>query len=335
MKVKFDEKESFLKEVSLDEVPHHLTIRSKGVEQETLEFRFFTPKSVDGHWEFEKEILPSILHRRDEAKGEERLRHNHSLRMIKFHRFFPPRRSTRQFFIDWRQPQLRKEPTTWYEIISGMAEYAGIKDAGDYIRLVMKKEKILLPSTELLGETIYGEPAPKISRTLESYCRFRDFFMKYWERFDYLATKLLIPKMLRGEKHILLTEMRERDYYGYEKARKSAQASEEFIMRRFLKDELESEGKVAQRYKPVLEKATGLYQRYVDKAKKGKKSLAKSCFSSEFDSLINEHVTQVEEDEERGVTPDIEVALDRTLLMQGYDSQLEVAIIYIEKQVWK
>ena len=36
--------------------------------------------------------------------------------------------------------------------------------------------------------------------------------------------------------------------------------------------------------------------------------------------------------EGRGVIPDIEVALDRSLLLQGIDSQLEAAIEYIERQ---
>ena len=35
--------------------------------------------------------------------------------------------------------------------------------------------------------------------------------------------------------------------------------------------------------------------------------------------------------EDHGVVPDIEVALDRTLLLQGIDSQLEAAIGYIEQ----
>jgi hypothetical protein len=35
------------------------------------------------------------------------------------------------------------------------------------------------------------------------------------------------------------------------------------------------------------------------------------------------------------VTPDIEVALDRSLLLQGIDSQLEAAIGYIKNEVQK
>jgi C-terminal processing protease CtpA/Prc len=36
--------------------------------------------------------------------------------------------------------------------------------------------------------------------------------------------------------------------------------------------------------------------------------------------------------EDHGVIPDIEVALDRALLSQGVDSQLEAAIEYIERE---
>jgi len=36
--------------------------------------------------------------------------------------------------------------------------------------------------------------------------------------------------------------------------------------------------------------------------------------------------------EGRGVVPDIEVKLDRELLLQGVDSQLEAAIAYIQRQ---
>lgn len=39
--------------------------------------------------------------------------------------------------------------------------------------------------------------------------------------------------------------------------------------------------------------------------------------------------------EAHGVTPDIEVALDRSLLLQGIDSQLEAAIGYITNEVQK
>ena len=39
--------------------------------------------------------------------------------------------------------------------------------------------------------------------------------------------------------------------------------------------------------------------------------------------------------EDHGVVPDIEVALDRTLLSQGIDSQLEAAIRYIEQEMQK
>ena len=39
--------------------------------------------------------------------------------------------------------------------------------------------------------------------------------------------------------------------------------------------------------------------------------------------------------EDHGVVPDIEVALDRTLLLQGIDSQLEAAIRYIEQELQK
>jgi C-terminal processing protease CtpA/Prc len=37
--------------------------------------------------------------------------------------------------------------------------------------------------------------------------------------------------------------------------------------------------------------------------------------------------------EDHGVVPDIEVALDRTLLSQRIDSQLEAAIDYIEQEL--
>jgi C-terminal processing protease CtpA/Prc len=39
--------------------------------------------------------------------------------------------------------------------------------------------------------------------------------------------------------------------------------------------------------------------------------------------------------EGRGVIPDIEAALDRSLLLQGIDSQLEAAIAHIENETQK
>jgi C-terminal processing protease CtpA/Prc len=39
--------------------------------------------------------------------------------------------------------------------------------------------------------------------------------------------------------------------------------------------------------------------------------------------------------ENNGVVPDIEVALDRNLLLQGIDTQLEAAIEYVAEQMRK
>jgi C-terminal processing protease CtpA/Prc len=39
--------------------------------------------------------------------------------------------------------------------------------------------------------------------------------------------------------------------------------------------------------------------------------------------------------EDHGVVPDIEVALDRALLLQGIDSQLEAAVRTIEQELQK
>jgi len=86
---------------------------------------------------------------------------------------------------------------------------------------------------------------------------------------------------------------------GYRRARRSSQESKEFIVRRFLKDEFKNQERVAQRYRSILEKARGLLEKYMAKAKEGKGSLADSAFCNESDSLIHEFIVLAQEDEER------------------------------------
>lgn len=298
MKVTFDETKSFLKEVSLKEIPCVLKIRDKGVEQKTLKFRFLTPESVEGHWQFEKEIIPFILRVCDKTEGEERIRCKWLLRMINFHRLFPPHeqmRGTRRFHIDFSRPRPGEEPTTWFEI----ARETGIKDIMDFIMYVTKKEKGLPSSTKLLAKAIYRKPTLEIPFSQESYYRFREDYMRMWDAYDRLVIGVAAPKMMRGEQDSLLDKMRKRDPGGYEKAKRSVQESEEFILRSLFKNELENQEEVAQRYGPVLERATGLYRKYVERSQKGKNGLEDSTFSNEFDSLISEYILQSKADTKR------------------------------------
>lgn len=326
MKVKFDKKENFLKEVSLKEIPCALKIKDKDVEQEVLKFRFLTPKSIGGHWQFEKDIVPSLFRIRDKTEGEKRARYEELLRIIKFHRLFPPRkqmRGTRKFHMDFSRPQEGKEPTTWFK----MARDAGIKDAMDLIMHVTKEEKSLPSSKELLAKAIYRERTLKIPFSRESYYRFREEFMRIWEAFDRLVIETAVPKMLRGEKDSLLNKLRKKNPHGYKKARKSDQESEKFILRNILKNDLEDQERIAKRYATILEKAGNLYQKYTNKDQKGKKSLADSAFSNKFNSLMNEHISQCKADTKREKVLRVEKGEISTQKKETYIDSLKQSII--------
>jgi len=325
MKIKFDEKKSFLKEVSLKEIPRVLKIKDKGIEQKTLKFRSITPEAVDGHWQFEGDILPSLLRIREKIQDENRARYEQLLRMIKFHRLFPPReqmRGTRKFHVDWTRPQAPGEPSTWYEI----AKRVVIKDAMDFIMLATQNDKIPPSSEELLKKAIYRQPTLEIPFSRESYKRFRELHMRRWEAYDSLVVKVGVPKMLRGEKDPLLDKMRNKNLRGYEKARKSPEESEKFILRQIFKNELEDQEEKAQRYGPILEKATNLYRKYLEKSQGGKNVLANRAFSDEFDSLMNAHIAQCEGDTKRRKLLAITKDEIRTVRKEAYIDFLKQSI---------
>jgi len=326
MKVKFEEGQSFLRKVHLIEIPCSLEIKIKGVIRETLDFRFLTPQMSKGHWGFEKDIVAFILEMLGKTEGEEKKQCAHLLRMMRFHRLFPPHeqmRGQRRFHIDFSRPGRGKERTTWFEI----ARETGIKDAMDFIMYVTRLEKSLPSSRKLLKKAIYREPILKIPFSEESYYRYRQFYMRFWEACDNQAVKVGAAKMFRGEQDPLLDEMRKKNPSGYEKAKESLQESEVFIAREILKNELKDQEKKAKRYGPILQRALGLCRKYMKKDQKNKNVLANSAFSNEFDSLIDEYISQFRADTKREEVLVVTEDEIRTAGKETYIDSLEQSIV--------
>ena len=312
MKVELDSKQSFLDEAKLEEIPHYLTVRERGVGQETLEFRFVTPEVANQRWKLEEDMVNSLDAITKKAKGQEQARYGEILSLIRFHYLFPPwgqMRGTRRFHVAFSQPNSGQPANTWYEIAKG----SGINKVMDLIKYATKRERVLGSPNELLKKAVYEKPTLQIPFSRESYHKFRDDFMKWWQLLDRQFVEVLIPKLIAGKDDPLLSHMRHVDPNGYKRARKSTKVAQEFVFRRYFKDELKNQDELAKVYSALLDKAISLSQKYVARAREGKGSLSSSGFPNGFDSVMTEFVAQVEKDKKRDKV--LRVGKDRITIM--------------------
>ncbi len=297
MKVEFEEGESFLRKVHLTKIPCSLEIKMRGVIKETLKFRFLTPQISKGHWGFEKDIVTFIVQMLGKTEGEEKRRCAHLLRMMRFHKLFPPHeqmRGRRRFHIDWSHPRGRAEATTWFEIAKG----TGIRGVADFVAQVTKSDKITSSSEELLKQAIYREPKLQVLFSEESYYRHRKDYLTLWETYDQFI-RVGAEKMFKGEQNPTLNRFRKKRSVAFGKARKSLEECQIFLTREFFREEQKDHERAAETYKATLKRALGLHKNYRKTIKEGGSAPSVSSFLREFDSLVNDYIDELEADTKR------------------------------------
>lgn len=325
MKVKFEAGESFLKKVHLIEIPCSLEIKIRGVIRETLDFRFLTPQMSKGHWGFEKDIVAFILEMLGKTEGEEKKRCAHLLRMMRFHRLFPPHeqmRGQRRFHIDFGRPQPGSAPTTWFEI----AKDKGFKEASDFIAYDTSRDKISSSSEELLRQAIYREPKLQVLFSEESYYRFIKDYLTLWETYDQFI-RVGAEKMFKGEQDPILDRFRKKRPVAFYKARESLEECQIFLTREFFREEQKDHERAAETYRATLKKALDLYRTYRKTVKEGGSAVLSSSFSRNFDSLVNDYIAELEADAKREKVLEITDTELRTASKEFYINSLRKSII--------
>jgi len=325
LKVEFKEGESFLKKVHLTRIPCSLEIKTKGIVKEVLEFRFLTPQISKGHWGFEKDIVAFMLEMLNKTAGEEKKRYTHLLRMMRFHRLFPPHeqmRGRRRFYINWSRPREGDEPTSWFKI----AEGTGIRNAVDFIAHVTSREKTLPSSEELLKKAIYRKPKLQLPFSEESYHKHRTDYLTLWETYDQLI-RIGAEKMLRGEQDPILGQFKKGRPKAFEKAKKSLEESQVFLTREFFREEQKDHERAAETYKTTLKKATDLYKKYGKTLKEDGSVPSSTLFPEEFNSLVSDFIAELKADIDREGVLKITSEEIRTADKESYVAFLRKSVV--------